>query len=129
MDEGRLDVDVLLAGLAGLAMAVTGLSVVTVPVTSTVAVPVLVEAGPHDDVDHDPEAGGDQHGLGLHLVVPSDDPDDGGVDQDSRDHPDHQHRHYRPQHLRPVPAKGHLLTLGPGRHPDGEQGDHEGGEI
>ena len=90
MDEGRLDVDVLLASLApGLDMAVTSLSVMTV--TSTVAMAVLVEGGPHDDVDQDPEAGGYQHGPGLHLVVPSDDPVDGGVDQDTRDQPNHQH--------------------------------------
>ena len=45
------------------------------------------------------------------------------------DHPDHEHWHYGPQDLGPVPAKWHLLTLGPRRHPDSEQGDHEGGEI
>ena len=28
-----------------------------------------------------------------------------------------------------MPPKGHLLTCGPGRHPDGKERDHEGGEI
>ena len=28
-----------------------------------------------------------------------------------------------------MPAEGHLPALGPGRHPDGHQRDHEGGEV
>ena len=86
MYEGRLDIDVLLTSLD---RAVTSLRIVTV--TSTVAMAMLMEGGPHDDVNQDPEARGYQHGLSLHLVVPSDDPVDGSVDQDTRDHPNQLH--------------------------------------
>ena len=51
--------------------------------TSSMTVTMLVKTRPHDDVDQDPEAGGDEHGLGLHLVLPGDDPEDGGVNQDT----------------------------------------------
>ena len=51
--------------------------------TSSVTVTMLVKTGPHHNVDQDPEAGGDEHGLRLHLVLPSDDSERGGVNKDT----------------------------------------------
>ena len=51
--------------------------------TTSMTVTMLVKTGPHDNVDQDPEAGGDKHGLGLHLMLPGDDPERGGVNQDT----------------------------------------------
>ena len=51
--------------------------------TSSVTVTMLVKTGPHDDVDQDPEARGYEHGLGLNLMLPSDDPERGSVNQDT----------------------------------------------
>ena len=124
MNEGRLHVDVLL-------LAVTCLRVLpTVTMsTSTMTVTVLVETGAHDDVDQDPQSAGDQHHLAVDLEVLLDDPQHGHVDEDPGDDPDHEDGDDCPEDLGSVPAEGHPLRPRLGGHPDGEDGDHEGGEV
>ena len=56
-------------------------------------------------------------------------PHDGEIDKNTSDEPDHEDGDCRPQHLRPVPSEGHFLGLGLGGHPDGKQGDEEGGKV
>ena len=86
MDEGRLDIDVLLS--PSVTVPMTMLSTASPP---AVAVTVLLKTGTPDDVDQDTETGGDKHHLGVYLELHADHPEHGHVDQDSSDHPDHQH--------------------------------------
>ena len=82
MDEGRLDIDILLSPSVAVTMFC---------ISSAVAVTMLMETGPHDDVDQDTETGGDQHHLGVYLELYADHPEHSHVDQDPSHHPDHQH--------------------------------------
>ena len=51
------------------------------------------------------------------------------VDEDPSDQPYHEHWDCGSQDLRSVPSEGHLFGLRSRRHPDGEQGDGEGGDV
>ena len=62
-------------------------------------------------------------GCTLHIPV------NGHVDNNTSDKPDHQDGDCGTDDLSPVPPKGHLLGLGLGGHPDGKQGDEEGGKV
>ena len=65
------------------------------------AVPVLVQAQAHYDVDEDAHPAGDKHDGGVHLKVLVDDPLHGHVHQDARHHPDEQDGDGGAQHFGP----------------------------
>ena len=56
-------------------------------------------------------------------------PYDGKIDKDAGDKPNHKNGDCCPQDLGSVPPEGHLLGLRLGCHPNGKQGDEEGGEV
>merc|ERR1719220_2265564 len=58
--------------------------------STTMAVTMLMEGGPHDNVDEDAQAGCDQHCLGLDHELLVDHPEYGHVDNNPGDKPDHE---------------------------------------
>ena len=126
MNKSSFDIYILLWVVMGMAMFCIFMTMTS---TSSMTVSMLMKTCSHDDVDQDPKPTGDQHNFGVNLKLLVNNSQDGHVDKDACDYPDHQDRHDGSHNLCSVPSKWHSLTTRFASHVDGKQGYHEGGKV